>query len=310
MSAERELEPAPNQWVVLDEQNRRHDPSIGNGDRLGRGGGFLRHNRDKTAETPGHGNGTVATMTKTRRLVLGLAGLLLTTACTGQPTATNAPGTTSGPGMAKVLLLGDSIAAGQAVPLAVAFKASGVAFQSLAAAGGGNVVGPASDEHWQQLPAQITSAKPTVVVYQLTTYDWGSEQEQQAAYHRLLTTVTGAGAKLVFVTAPPIKPDDFYRPHMPDLNRAPDVARAVATASAGHASVFDAGAVWGSTYEQIKDGKADRSSDGVHTCPQGAARFTAWLLAELAKLFPGFTPAAAQDWANTGWSADQHFKGC
>jgi hypothetical protein len=68
--------------------------------------------------------------------------------------------------------------------------------------------------------------------------------------------------------------------------------------------------VWGSTYQQVKDGKADRSADGVHTCPQGAARFTSWLLAELAHLFPGFTPAAPRSWADTGWSADARFKGC
>lgn len=34
------------------------------------------------------------------------------------------------------------------------------------------------------------------------------------------------------------------------------------------------------------------------------------LLGELAKLFPGFTPASARSWANTGWSADARFKGC
>jgi hypothetical protein len=276
--------------------------------RLGGGGGFLRHNRDVAAEPSGHGGGTVEVMIKTRVLVLALTGLLTAAcsgACSGRSTATDAP---AGPGLSKVLFLGDSIAVGEALPLAAAFKASGVEFQSIASDGGGNVVGPFSDENWKKLPEQITAAKPAVVVYQLTTYDWGSQQEQQAAYDKLLATVTGAGAKLVFVTAPPIKPDDFYRPHMADLERTSGVARTVA--SSGRASVLDAGAVWGGAYQQVKDGKADRSADGVHTCPQGAARFTTWLLAELARLFPGFTPAAAQAWANTGWSGDDHFKGC
>ena len=247
-------------------------------------------------------------MTKTRSLVLGLTGLLLlTVACSGRSSATDTP---TRPGLSKVLFLGDSIAAGEALPLAAAFKASGAAFQSIAADGGGNVVGPFSDKNWKKLPGQITSARPTVVVYQLTTYDWGSRQEQQAAYDKLLTTVTGTGAKLVLVTAPPIKPDDFYKPHMADLDRAPYAARAVAAKSSGQASLLDAGAVWGRTYRQVKDGKADRSTDGIHTCPQGAARFTNWLLAELAKLFPGFTPAAPRSWVNTGWSSNAHFKGC
>jgi len=192
--------------------------------------------------------------------------------------------------------------------LAAAFEASGVGFESIASDGGGNVVGPFAEENWKTLPEQITAARPTVVVYQLTTYDWGGQREQRATYDRLLTTVTDAGATLVFVTAPPIRPDDFYRPHMADLDRAPDVARAAA--SSGRASVLDASAVWGSTYQQVRDGKADRSADGVHTCPQGAARFTNWLLTELAKLYPGFTPAEPKAWANTGWSADKHFQGC
>jgi hypothetical protein len=250
-------------------------------------------------------------MSKTRIPVLGVAGLLLlTTACSGGTTTTAAPAPAPAAGPAKVLFLGDSVAAGEALPLAAAVKASGVGFESIAPDGGGNVVGPFSEENWRKLPGQITSAHPAVVVYQLTTYDWGSREEQQAAYGKLLTTVTGVGAKLVFVTTPPIKPDDFYQPHLADLSRAPEAARAIAQAAPGQASVLDAGAVWGSTYQQVKDGKADRSADGIHTCPQGAARFTSWLLAELAKLFPGFTPASAQSWANTGWSADNHFKGC
>jgi hypothetical protein len=209
-----------------------------------------------------------------------------------------------------VLLLGDSIAEGEALPLAAAFKAGQVGFESIAADGGGNVVGPFADKNWQQLPAQITSAKPTAVVYQLTTYDWGTAQEQQAGYQKLLATVAGAGAKLVFVTAPPIRPDDFYQPHMAELDRTADIARQVAAASSGRAVVLDASAVWGATYQQLRDGKADRSGDGIHTCPQGAARFTNWLVTELAKQLPGLTPPSPQSWANTGWAADARFKGC
>lgn len=263
------------------------------------------------AEAPGHGDGTVDAMTTKRNLVLGVTGLLLlTAACSGQSTASEEPATE--PGLSKVLFVGDSVAAGEALPLAAAFDAGDVEFTSIASDGGGNVVGPFADEHWKELPEQIASAAPSVVVYQITTYDWGSEQEQRAGYDKLLDTVTGAGADLVFVTTPPIRPDDFYRPHMADLARAPEVARAIADSadSSGRATVLDAGEVWGSTYQQVRNGKADRSADGIHTCPQGAARFTAWLTDELAKLYPGFTPAPAKDWANTGWSADKHFKGC
>ncbi|GAA4865956.1 SGNH/GDSL hydrolase family protein [Saccharopolyspora rosea] len=248
-------------------------------------------------------------MSTTRRFALGLTGLLLlTAACTGEAT-TRAPADPS-QGLSTVVLLGDSVAAGEAVPLGAAFQAGDVKFRSLAADGGGNVVGPFSEENWPKLPDELAAAHPSVVVYQLTTYDWGSEQEQRAAYEKLLSTVTGIGAKLVFVTSPPIQPDDFYRPHMADLERAGDVARAVAEGSSGRATFLDATEVWGDTYQRTRDGKADRSTDGIHTCPQGAARFTHWLLARLADLFPGFTPPNPTTWANTGWSADDHFTGC
>jgi lysophospholipase L1-like esterase len=237
----------------------------------------------------------------TNRFTAGLAGLLLlTTACAEQSTP---PARASA--LSTVLFLGDSIAEGEALPLTEAFAASDVRFTSLAADGGGNVVGPFSDENWKKLPEQIASVTPSVVVYQITTYDWGTQREQQAAYEKLRTTVTDTGAKLVFVTAPPITPDDFYAPHMADLARAPEAARAVRSAT-----VLDASAVWGNTYQQKRNGKADRSTDGIHACPQGAARFAAWLLDELATLFPGFTPADPTTWANTGWAADNRFTGC
>ncbi|MFD8491783.1 SGNH/GDSL hydrolase family protein [Amycolatopsis sp. NPDC059657] len=246
-------------------------------------------------------------MIKTRSLVIGLTGLLLATgACSAQSTTS----TPAAANQSKVVLLGDSVAVGQSLPLAAAFKAGNVGYQSLAAAGGGNVVGPAADQQWTTLPGEITGARPTVVVYQITTYDWGTQAEQQAAYEKLLNTVTGAGAKLVFVTMPPIKADDFYQSHMEELGRTSAVAAAVAAGSAGKATFLDATAVWGNTYQQTKDGKADRSADGIHTCPQGAARFTQWLLTELKTLLPGFTPPAPETWANTGWSADARFKGC
>jgi hypothetical protein len=257
---------------------------------------------------------------RTSALVPALAGLLLlAAACSGGAVEASAPagagGTASpagagGSGLSSVLFLGDSVAAGEALPLGAAFAASGVRFRSIASDGGGNVVGPFSGKRWRTLPGQIASARPSVVVYQITTYDWGGRKEQRAAYRRLLSVVSDAGAKLVFVTSPPIRPDDFYRPHMADLRRAPVVARAVAAESAGRAFLLDAGEVWGPTYRRGGDDRPDRSTDGIHTCPQGAARFAGWLLGALAERFPGFTPAAPATWANTGWSADRHFTGC
>ena len=246
-------------------------------------------------------------MTRHILLMAGLTGLLaLAVGCSAGHDEPSPRPATPNAGPTRVIWLGDSVAAGQALPLREALAAAGVEFQSMASDGGGTVVGPVSQELWRTLPDHLATARPSTVIYQITTYDWGSEQEQQAAYRRLATTVTDAGARLIFVTMPPIKPDDFYRPHMDDLHRAADAARTVGAGTV----VLGADEVWGSTYQQIRNGKADRSSDGIHTCPQGAARFTSWLLTELTKLYPGFSPPAAATWANTGWSGDKRFIGC
>lgn len=250
-------------------------------------------------------------MTTTHKILVGTAGLLLlTTACAGPregaPDQLSAPP----PGLSRVVLLGDSVAKGQGVALSAAFDASGVEFSSQASEGGGNVVGPGSEEQWEARTELLSTARPSTVIYQITTYDWGTDQEQRAGYERLLDDVRKVGGKLVFVTVPPIRPDEFYAPHVPELERTTEVARQVADESEGDAVLLDAGAVWGEEFQQERDGTADRSADGIHTCPQGAARFSTWLLDQLQAAYPAFTPAEPADWANTGWADDAQFIGC
>ncbi|WP_460753211.1 SGNH/GDSL hydrolase family protein [Myceligenerans cantabricum] len=256
-------------------------------------------------------------------LALGAGALLLalTAACTGQSDVAGAdgPGGGSGsraagldapaPGLSRVVLLGDSVAAGQSVPLAAAFGAAGVEFSSQASEGGGNVVGPNSENIAPEVADLIGSARPSTVIYQVTTYDWGTADEQRDAYEGLLDATTAAGGKLVLVTMPPIEADEFYEPHLAELASASEAAAHVADGS-DDAVLLDAGEVWGDAYQRELDGTADRSSDGIHTCPQGAARWTSWLLDELAQAYPDFTPPAPEDWANTGWSDDDAFVGC
>lgn len=212
-------------------------------------------------------------------------------------------------GVSPILLLGDSVAAGEAAPLTQAVASSGAEFVDATSTGGGNVTGPNAEAQWKKLPATLAKAEGGVVVYQLTSYDWGQEGAQREAYERLAAETEKAGADLVLVSMPPIKPDSFYQPHMPELASADKVAREVAEASDG-VEFLDASEVWGDSYQRERDGKVDRSEDGIHTCPQGAARFTGWLLDELAELYPGFEPADAEEWANTGWSSDTSFHGC
>ncbi|MET1073403.1 MAG: SGNH/GDSL hydrolase family protein [Umezawaea sp.] len=243
-----------------------------------------------------------------RATLMTAATALLLTACSQ---AGPAPATTSSPA-ARLLWMGDSVAVGEAAPLAAAAKASGLTMESIASEGGGNVSGipELTATTWERLTGKLDEFKPDVVAYQVSTFDWGTGDEQRAAYGKLLSTVSGAGAELVVVTVPPIRADDFYTPHVEDLERTTAVARQVADGSGGRAVVLDSAEVWGPAYQQDRDGRRDRNPDGVHTCPQGAARFTAWLLDGLGKRLPGFSPAKPEDWANAGWADDPAFQGC
>ncbi|MFE5325264.1 SGNH/GDSL hydrolase family protein [Embleya sp. NPDC056575] len=203
--------------------------------------------------------------------------------------------------LAKVLWMGDSIGEVEAPALGAAMKANGTEFKSIAAAGGGGVIGEVAEPTWEQLPRELGSFKPNVVVYQITTYDWGKSEEQHASYERLVKTVTDAGAELVIVSAPPFRIDDFYKPHEAEIKSAPKSAKDVADKHPGKVHFLDAAALWGTDGAAAK---AQRSEDGIHSCQQGAAAFAHWLGKELGRRY-AFTPAAADRWATGAWTGDK-----
>lgn len=264
----------------------------------------------------GHGFGNVDCMSKGTKLLTATCALLLATvgACSqsNQADTSAADGTSPSEQAPKVLWVGDSVAAQLAKPLTAAAKTSELPFKSIAAAGGGNVSGreKLTQSTFQRLNEALDSYSPDVVTYQVSTYDWGTEKEQRAAYEKLLKTVAESGAELAIVTMPPIKPDDFYKDHMDELERTNRLVEEVAAGSDDKAVVLDSAQVWGEEFQKKRDGKLYRKSDGIHTCPQGAAQFTDWLLEKLAKQFDGFTPAKPESWANAGWSGDSKFEGC
>ncbi|WP_128374561.1 SGNH/GDSL hydrolase family protein [Streptomyces cavernae] len=215
----------------------------------------------------------------------------------------------------KVLWLGDSIAGAQAPALGAALKASGVEFKDSSSNGGGTIVDSGekitrmiSNETWKQLGKDIESFRPTVIAYQVTTYDWGSQDQQRAAYQKAVDTAEEAGAKAVFVSPPPIKIDGFYRQHERQMRTAPKAAAEVAGKSGGAAAFLDAQQVWG-TDASAK--KAQRAPDGIHNCQQGAATFAKWFTDELGKQ-ESFTAASVDTWAQESWTGDERYSklGC
>ncbi|MFD7513116.1 SGNH/GDSL hydrolase family protein [Streptomyces sp. NPDC059853] len=242
-------------------------------------------------------------------LVLSACGSLTGgTGDSGQQGGTESP-TASESGVSPMLFLGDSVAAQQAVAVRQAMAESGAYFVDGTSTGGGNLVGPNADAAWKDLLGRVQKAEGGVVVYQLTSYDWGTPEEQEDSYRNLAEAAADVDADLLLVSMPPIEPDEFYAGHMDELASAHDIARSVAE---DHEAVeyLDASAVWGEEYSREYEGRVDRSEDGIHVCPQGAARFTSWLLRELTALYPEFEPAEAENWANIGWADDDVFFGC
>ncbi|MFF4621575.1 SGNH/GDSL hydrolase family protein [Nonomuraea jabiensis] len=242
--------------------------------------------------------------TNLSRLFLAVAAGLTLAGC-GAATTSSGTGTQRAATGVRVLWMGDSIAGAQAPALEAALKAAGVAFKNAASDGGGNVVAGdhevtamAARETWQTLQENLASFRPTVIVYQITTYDWGTPRQQLSAYRKLSRTAEDAGAELVLVSAPPFKIDDFYKPHENAIRSAPAMA-----AKAAHGRYLDASALWGSDYAAAK---AQRAKDGIHSCQQGSAAFATWFAKQLGEL-AGFTPAAPAVWATGPWTGDDRF---
>ncbi|AZM57953.1 SGNH/GDSL hydrolase family protein [Streptomyces sp. WAC 01529] len=247
--------------------------------------------------------------------LLAAAGMLAVTACGGQGDdkgagSGRAAGASSGSSAEKaepnaklpsLLWMGDSIGEAEAPALGAALKADGTAFTSMAAAGGGGVIGKIAKPTWDELPKKLESAKPSVVAYQITTYDWGKPDEQRAGYEKLAKTVNDAGADLVIVSAPPFKLDDFYKPHEAEIKTAPKSAKEVAEKHRGKVRLLDASALWGT---DAGAAKAQRGKDGIHSCQQGSAAFAQWLTKELGKQY-AFTPVPADRWATGSWTSDK-----
>ncbi|MEU8539589.1 SGNH/GDSL hydrolase family protein [Streptomyces sp. NPDC048717] len=251
----------------------------------------------------------LSTRTRSRALCLTLvatSAALGLTACQDSATGTRSGGgaTTARTGTAqdatprRLLWMGDSIGEAEAPALGAAIKAGGAEFASMAAAGGGGVIGEIAAPTWDELPKKLASFKPDLVAYQITTYDWGTAKEQRAGYERLVKTVNDAGADLLIVSAPPFKIDDFYKPHEAAIKTAPQSAREVAARHPDTVRFLDASALWGTDGTAAK---ARRGGDGIHSCQQGSAAFAVWFGKELNQRY-GFTPAAPEQWATGSWT--------
>jgi lysophospholipase L1-like esterase len=239
---------------------------------------------------------------------------LLSGCATSAPSSDTDPsakgGATQGGGPS-VMWVGDSVAKTEAPALEAALEAAGARFSDESSEGGGVIVDSGGDMSelvqgvWGQVSAAIEKKKPDTIVYQISTYDWGTPDQQKEGYRKLADEAASIGADLVIVSAPPVKIDDFYAPHASEMATTAASANSVAEASGGTVTFLDASALWGT--DPLAE-KAQRGKDGIHACQQAAASFASWFMTGFEKV-SGLEPTDPKSWATGDWTSDEVFAG-
>ncbi len=202
--------------------------------------------------------------------------------------------------VSRVLWIGDSVAADLAPALTAAFAASGVTLidgsgDGLRLTPGGGV--DPIDVYSKMLAEETFDS----VVVQLSYWDSPADLDQlRTSLGWFRDRVRERGAELVVLTPPPVR-DDLVDP---GLARQIEVVGQLVTEGQGRVHLVDTAPAWGAAMalDIDGDGAPDRKPDGVHVCPQGAARFAAWLTADLGARFRGMSPQPTEVWAAGDWS--------
>jgi hypothetical protein len=201
----------------------------------------------------------------------------------------------------RVLWIGDSIAADEAPAVLAALSAAGL--DAVDGAFAARRLIRSDDVDPQTLyPRMLADAEPDVVVVQPSLWDDDfPAATQRAAYEWFWELVRGAGAELVFVTAPPLRADQAH----PTLAQHLAVIEEFVVMHPG-THLLVAGGAWGTEFDADigDDGAPDRKPDGVHVCPQGAARFASWLVDELDRIYDGASPVFPSAWVGGPWTTD------
>ncbi len=206
---------------------------------------------------------------------------------------------------AQVLWIGDSVAADLAPALTAAFASAGVTW--LDAAGDGLRLTPGGGVDPLDLYPRVLAERTfDTVVVQLSYWDSPADIDQlRRSLGWFRDQVFARGAHLVFVTPPPVREDLVD----PGLARQIEVAAELVAAGEGRVHLVDSMPAWGPTmaFDIDGDGAPDRKPDGVHVCPQGAARFAAWLVGDLGIRFAGIAVAPPETWVAGDWTSSQRY---
>jgi peptidoglycan/LPS O-acetylase OafA/YrhL len=204
----------------------------------------------------------------------------------------------------RVLMLGDSIAFDEWPAVASAMYAGKIAISSYVSPGAGLL--DTKYDSTTFIDKSVVDFQPDLVLYQGSLWDFGTVEEQRAAYERFADVVLNQGARLAFITIPPIRADQ----QIEQLSTLTQVMEDVADEHPGQVMVFNTDDIWGPLFIQDVNGDKvpERKPDGVHFCPSGAAMYAIWLMDELQQRFTDFVPVPPVLWATGAWVDDPRYK--
>ena len=204
-----------------------------------------------------------------------------------------------------VLWIGDSVAADIAPPVVAALVAAGVTITD-ASFDGARLVPTANVDTHAILDDLLAEHPSDLVVVQLSYWDSVHPRDVLTAeLGRVEKAVRTTGADLMFVTPPPVRGDLETQ----GLRDQIAVAFELGVREPEHVSLIDTTEVWGPelSIDIDGDGAPDRKSDGVHVCPQGAARFATWFVNRVGDRYPGLITATPDAWIAGPWITSARF---
>ena len=203
----------------------------------------------------------------------------------------------------RILMAGDSMAFDEWPAVAAALYAGRIAISGYVSPGAGllDTKYPSTAE----IDKAVVDNKPDLVLYQASLWDYGSRAQQEAAYTTFADFVIDHGARLAFVTIPPLRDDH----RAPELETLTVIMHEIADAHPGEVVVLNGNDIWGPVFAQDVNGDKvpERKPDGVHVCPSGAAMYAIWLMNQLQQRFADFVPTPPAQWATGDWVNDPRY---
>jgi peptidoglycan/LPS O-acetylase OafA/YrhL len=206
----------------------------------------------------------------------------------------------------RVLWVGDSVAADLGPAVVASLGAAGVEVIDRARDGAHLVPTEVGDDPHGFYGPMVRDTAADAVVVQLSHWDApASLDDLRHEFGWFAATVRATGADLVFVTPPPVR-DDLADPA---FEHVLTVAAELVSSDPLHVHLIDTTGVWGATMQRDMDGDGapDRKPDGVHVCPQGAARFAAWAVDALDAVFDGVAPTFPSAWVGGDWQQSDRY---